>query len=348
MCKKVPKPFVGLVILGLFFLLNGCVSNPIKDLQFESVKPIESIHEKEFLAYNLFPPNRMMLKIEISTKSILEIYGAEKSISNEAFFCKDPDLLINLAHDRVFQNGKDISTPLMSDELSALKEEVGDKTKTSERNNYYVYINTIHYGHDFHYYYGKKEYYYEHDLVNNPEDVCIKLIGGYYRKLGYESNTIRIPKQKIADAIKKNKSITYYRKITGEEYWSRIAIFQQDAFEDATEDEEGVITGKMQTQHGLVPIKISEEERSRPGVKTEGYKLAVGYRISSLEGTPLFPNWVPENFQQSLKILKRLTGLQFKTHEEWRKWFLSNRSKLKYSEELGRLVVVESPKESEK
>ena len=122
-------------------------------------------------------------------------------------------------------------------------------------------------------------------------------------------------------------------KLTGEEYWSIFA--NQGGMRNVREDENGQVTGEMISMHGYVPFIATKSEIEKPGVRIAGYirlceTLAAGIdRKHNLEGKNSFRS-----------KLKRLTGVEFESREEFKKWLKANRKNLRFSEKLNRLEVI--------
>ena len=122
-------------------------------------------------------------------------------------------------------------------------------------------------------------------------------------------------------------------KLSGEMYWSFFAI--EGGLKNVRENKNGQVTGEMMTMHGYVPFIANKSEIEKPGARVAGYIVICEDfasrldRKHDLEGQKLYRSQ-----------LKKLTGVEFKSSEDFREWLKANREFLRFSKKLNRLEVI--------
>ena len=125
----------------------------------------------------------------------------------------------------------------------------------------------------------------------------------------------------------------YIPTLAPERYWAGIA---SGYFKDVAVDEKDrIIVADTYGVHGARYFFVNKNEIKKPGMRVKGY-----IRQSKVCGEMLSNKKYPKVPVEGRECLKRLTGVEFKSKEDWDKWLQENRKQLRYSEKLGQLVVI--------
>lgn len=186
--------------------LAGCVTTRVNDIHVTS---IEAVHlaQTELIQRSSRSPDTLLLRVHFSTKEDLDaLVQAHGPISNDAYPCSHSDREeVMMASSPIFQAGEELR----------IREYVHGTNRRVDRipplpgaqAGYYSYLFAKHAGPAVFYRFGEPVSYYIFDLQSRPENVCFVFAGGNYRKLGYKSNEVVIPAEKLRDAILDPRSL---------------------------------------------------------------------------------------------------------------------------------------------
>lgn len=122
-------------------------------------------------------------------------------------------------------------------------------------------------------------------------------------------------------------------EIQADAYWF---LYITEYFKDLREDDRGIIRGYAPGAESASLLCIKKEETLKPEARTKGYVRAIPFALSKIYKH----SWNSVAVSLGKRILKKTTGLNFDTEEQWRKWFEENKPFLQYSPEQGKLVIV--------
>lgn len=199
-------------------LVMGCTSESIHDLALKSVTVVDS-HDQAELNYdsmrmilarmagdptvvrdprlaNLDPRrervHEWLVKAEFTSGTDLSRARYSDNLGSEIFFCHRPDAHTLLPTPYVYSNGSIVP--------SGKDMHLPRDTEPNVRPlfTYYVYFRVARNDAET----ASKPPLESFDLRKNPEDVCLRMVGGEYRGLGYYSNTIVVPRDMVAEVLK--------------------------------------------------------------------------------------------------------------------------------------------------
>lgn len=215
----IPASRSALLVSALASLLSGCASISINDLSLKSIRVVDAAEQAEFnynslaLAIarmagdpeivkderlaNIGPSqvpraHEWLIKAEFTSKTDLSTVKYSDNLGSEIFFCHRPDVHTLLSLPYVYSNGSIVPSgkdmPLAND------------GGANERPlfTYYVYFRVVRND-------AKTPSIpplVSFDLRKNPEDVCLRVVGGEYRAFGFHSNTIVVSQDTIAGALR--------------------------------------------------------------------------------------------------------------------------------------------------
>jgi len=132
------------------------------------------------------------------------------------------------------------------------------------------------------------------------------------------------------------------RELPVEQYWYYIAT---DQMLDRKEDDRGYITGFEPAVHGPTPVYIHKDNSHDLVARNRGYVRAVFFyiRVSYDHGDDPETTTLPHR-KRAFKRLKKLTGMSFRTKQEWTEWYKENKPYFEYSEKLDQVVVTGKPR----
>jgi hypothetical protein len=186
--------------------LAGCVTTRVNDIHVTSIEAVH-LDRTEVIQRSSRSPDTLLLRVHFSTKEDLNaLMQAHGPISNDAYPCSHSDREeVMMALSPIFQAGEELR----------VREYVQGTNRRVDRSpplpgaqaSYYSYLLAKHSGPAVFYRFGEPVNYYIFDLQIRPEDVCFVLAGGNYRKLGYKSNEVVIPAERLRDAILSSRSL---------------------------------------------------------------------------------------------------------------------------------------------
>ena len=120
--------------------------------------------------------------------------------------------------------------------------------------------------------------------------------------------------------------------------------FGEEVLRNVKKNADGTLSGEIQSRgvHSseFIPFISQIKEINDPNEKKKGF-------IRACKGFALFMNNAssPEQKEIWREALKKFTGREFQTKKQWDEWLKANEKFLKFSEESGRLEVVDSDRE---
>jgi hypothetical protein len=188
---KMPSPSplgsFGVIILLMVLTCSGCVSTKIDDLKLSSVGSADLQTQTE-LPTTFGLPSALLLKVSFSTTTDLTQIDDAVTLGDEAFFCDKPDIHARLASPNIFWNG--IKIPTWPDTPKIRPNTSHDPI------TYYTFLRVTLDEPD-----TGKPLFSSFDLARDPQNICLRLVGGAYRAFGWRSNTIVIPKDTISSVL---------------------------------------------------------------------------------------------------------------------------------------------------
>lgn len=180
--------------------IGGCASTTINDLEFSSLQVVGRHETPELKASDAVlstafsgfdPPNELLLKVTITTTIDLSMIEGAVSLHHRTSFCQRGAPQVRLALPRVYWQ---------TFQLPMLQAEAQIRPARTEPNTRLIYHVFIRIALDEH---GRGNPPFESfDLLQQPQDVCIQLVGGSYLAFGYHSNIVVVPKDEILAALR--------------------------------------------------------------------------------------------------------------------------------------------------
>lgn len=172
---------------------GGCVSVNIKDLAPASVEAVEREDHSELeVQANSDRAHELFLKTSFTSHADLTRIDDAISLRGEGLFCSRPNAHVRLVTPHIFWRGVKLSH--WPDSIQIQPDESDPRAPIT----YYTFIRV-----------ALEERqpgnppFESFDLRRQPEDVCIRLVGGPYRAFGWQSNTMKISKEVITEALRK-------------------------------------------------------------------------------------------------------------------------------------------------
>lgn len=190
---------IGAAICCLLLLLSGCIaSNTPGDLTFRSAQEVDWLDQAEMPGPEAVnggkKTHRPLIKVEFSSgTSLLKFANANSyTVGNEAFFCDRPNDFVRLSFPGVYSQGARVW--LLDSRRS--EEDAAQGLVT-----YYVFVDVAGPARP-----GDIPPQKAFDLRQHPENVCFYISGGNVTGSGYRSNTVVVPKEAIAAALRDGPS----------------------------------------------------------------------------------------------------------------------------------------------
>ncbi len=205
-----------LVVLPVF--VAGCASLTIHDVTLSSVTAVDAHDQVELarrgdallvarMAGNLalendaslakndtpgrVPPHYVLLKVEFTSHADLSKVNYGDNLGNEIFFCNRPKAHTLVGTPYVYSNGAVMPSPTNAEPIKL------PASNGTTILSYHVFVRAADDESDR----PSSPPLESFNLREKAEDICFKLVGGAYRKLGYESNTVTIPATLIQAAL---------------------------------------------------------------------------------------------------------------------------------------------------
>lgn len=172
-----------ILLVTVFFTMTGCVFVP-KDLQLISIEEIKS----STIDYEIPPVAESMLRIEFSSRGNVIDYTSNNTnaLSADAYFCEQPNQVAFLADYLFFfkrlDKNQDNTLYIYEGYLFVKWTRTSTLSSALRKDE-------------------EQEHYLKYDLSTNPKDVCFSIGGGYFSGMGRRSNTVKISKEKIKNAL---------------------------------------------------------------------------------------------------------------------------------------------------
>lgn len=203
-------------------LLGGCISNTPVDLAVASVQAVDWRDQDEMPGPGASPilgmvrsrdlalmgqsvtggpkPPRLLLKIEFTSTVNLSKFVIDNSynLGVRAYFCDRPGKGDRPGHGFIGLSFPDIywrSMRLGQHEPDPIEEQSGAAVKPI---HYYFYADVV--NNETRWINERDEGF---DLLRNPRDICFYVSGGNNSGFGYRSNTVVVPKDVVATALRK-------------------------------------------------------------------------------------------------------------------------------------------------
>ncbi len=131
-------------------------------------------------------PHELLLKTEFTSKYDFSQIAYGDNLGDKVFFCQRPDAHVRLAFSSVYADGHEVP----SGDRSVSKADSAPST-------YYVFLRIALEERG-----PSKPPFESFDLRRQPEDVCLVLEWGRYRKIGYTTNVVVVAANAIESALR--------------------------------------------------------------------------------------------------------------------------------------------------